>query len=257
MSLHDQAAMAFQQGRRPEAERLCGLILAAAPKDWLGHTILGLIRHDQGRHADGLAHLNTALEARPDDPTLLYNRGNAHFALGHSPAALTDYDRSVALNPGFAPAWNNRANALRALDRLPEAIASYGRVLNLDPGAAPIRQNRAELYWQMGRFGEALADVETILRQQPGNAEAWRMRAGLLRAFGRVDEALASHAEAAARAPDNAAVWMDWGTLLWLERNALAEAREKIARRRPGSGGALWAGLPHASEAAGLRLDRL
>ena len=230
MSLHDQAATAFQQGQKQEAERLSGLLLAARPDDWLGHTILGLIRHEQGRHAEGLAHLDQALAGKPDDAVLLFNRGNAHFALGQVPQALADYDRSTALSPGFAPTWNNRGNALRSLGRLSDAVASYSRVLGLDPGALPVRRNRAELYWQMSRFGEALADIETILRQQPGDAEAWRMRGGVLRALGRMDEALASHAQAAAHAPAVAAIWMDWGNLLWLEQGALIEAREKIER---------------------------
>jgi predicted O-linked N-acetylglucosamine transferase (SPINDLY family) len=230
MSLHDQAAAAFQQGRRPEAERLCHLILATAPKDFLGHYLLGMIRQEQGRPAEGLTHYDRAVAARPGDPGLLYNRGNALFALGRMEAALADYDRSVALAPGVPAAWNNRGNTLWALGRLPEAIASYGRVLALDPGALPVRQNRAELYWLTQRFAEALADIEAILRQAPGLADAWRRRASLLRALGRIDEAMASCAEAVARDPRAAAAWLEWGSLLWLERGALAEAKNKIER---------------------------
>ena len=230
MSLHDQAAAAFQHGRRPEAERLAQLILATAPRDFLGHYLLGMIRHDQGRSAESLTHYDRAVKARPGDPGLLYNRGNALFAAGRMEEALADYDRSVALSPDVPSAWNNRANALRALGRLADAIASYGRVLALDPVALPVRQNRAELYWQTQRFAEALADIEIILRQAPGMAQAWVKRAALLRSLGRIDEALASYAEAAARNPNNAETWFQWGSVLWLERGALAQAREKIER---------------------------
>lgn len=230
MSLQDQAAQAFQQGHRDEAERLCGRILATQPGDWLAHTILGLIRHEAGQPAEGLAHLDRALAVKPDDAVLLFNRGNVHFALGQAVEALTDYDRSVALSPGFPPAWNNRGNVLRSLGRMGDAIASYSRVLGLDPRAMRVRQNRAEMLWQMHRFAEALTDVVAILREEPENADLWRMRAGLLRALGRVDEALAACAKAAACAPSDAANWMEWGTFLWLERNALLEAREKIER---------------------------
>ena len=127
-------------------------------------------------------------------------------------------------------AWNSRANALWALGRLPEASASDGRVVPLDPGALPVRQNRAELYWLTQRFAEALADIEAILRQAPGLADAWRRRASLLRALGRIDEAMASCGEAVARDPRAAAAWLEWGSLLWLERGALAEAKNKIER---------------------------
>jgi predicted O-linked N-acetylglucosamine transferase (SPINDLY family) len=230
MSLHDQAAMAFQQGRRPEAERLCGLILATAPEDFLGHFLLGLIDHDRQRFEEALGHYRRALATRPDDAMLLFNRGNTLFALGRTADALADYDRSVTLAAGFAPAWNNRANTLRALGRGSEAIASYGRVLALDPAALPVRQNRADLYWQMHRFAEALADYEIILRRNPGSADTWKKRGDLLRALGRVDAALGSYAEAAALDPEAAATWLQWGSVLWLERGALAEATAKVAR---------------------------
>jgi predicted O-linked N-acetylglucosamine transferase (SPINDLY family) len=238
---HDQAAMAFQQGRRAEAERLCGLILAAAPEDFLGHYLLGLIEHDRQGFDTALAHYGRALASRPDDPMLLFNRGNTLFALARTAEALADYDRSVALAAGFPPAWNNRANTLRAMGRLSEAIASYGRVLALDPAALPVRQNRADLYWQMHRFAEALADYEIILRQNPGNAEAWKSRGDLLRALGQVDAALGSYAEAVARDPNAAATWLQWGSVLWLERGALTEATAKVARAV-----ALDPGLPYA-----------
>jgi predicted O-linked N-acetylglucosamine transferase (SPINDLY family) len=228
--LQDQAATAFQQGQKQDAERLCRQLLAAQPEDWLAHTILGLIRQEGGRHDQALAHFGRALAARPEDGALWFNRGNVHFALGRLAEALADYDRSVTLAPGFANAWNNRANVLRALARLPEAVADLDRVLNLEPGALPVRQGRAEIYWQLGRFAEALADVEIILQHQPRNAGAWSMRAGLLRALGWVDEALAAQARAAECAPGDATIWMDWANMLWLERADLAEAREKIER---------------------------
>src|SRR5436190_23105624 len=107
---HDQAATAFQQGRPQEAERICGLILQAAPEDFLGHYLLGLVRHGQSRFDEALIHLDRAVAARPHDPTLLFNRGNNFFALGRIAEALADYDRSVALAPGFPLAWNNRGN---------------------------------------------------------------------------------------------------------------------------------------------------
>jgi len=236
-----QAATAFQQGRRQEAEQQCGLILAAAPDDFLGHYLLGLIRHDQQRFEEALAHYRRALETQPGDAMLLFNRGNTLFALDRTAEALADYDRSVALAAGFPPAWNNRANALRALGRLPEAIAAYGRVLALDPAALPVRQNRADLHWQMHRFDQALADYEAILRQDPGIADAWKKRGDLLRALGHIDAALASYAEAVARRPGDAATWLQWGSVLWLERGALAEAIAKVEQAVT-----LDPGLPYA-----------
>jgi predicted O-linked N-acetylglucosamine transferase (SPINDLY family) len=238
---HDQAAAAFQQGRPQEAERLCGQILQAAPEDFLGHYLLGLVRHGQGRFEEARPSLDKAVVARPKDPGLLYNRANNFFALGRLAEALADYDRSVSLAPELAPAWNNRGNAMRELGRLPEAIASYGRVLALDPASLPVRRNRADLYWQMHRFTEALADYEVMLRQQPGDADLWRRRGDLLRALGRIDAALDSYAEAVARDANFAGAWLQWGSLLWLERGALADALPRVERAV-----ALDPGLPYA-----------
>jgi predicted O-linked N-acetylglucosamine transferase (SPINDLY family) len=227
---HDQAAQAFQQGQPQETERLCGLILQAAPQDFLGHYLLGLVRHDQGRFEEALAHLGQAVALRPGDPRLHFNRGNTHYALGQRDAALADYDRCVALAPGFPPAWNNRGNALREMGRLTEAAASYTRVLAIDSAALPVRRNRAETNWQLQRVAEALADYEIMVRQEPGFADNWRRRGDLQRAMGQVDAALASYAEAVARDPNFAAAWLQWGSVLWLERGALAEALVRVER---------------------------
>jgi predicted O-linked N-acetylglucosamine transferase (SPINDLY family) len=239
--MHDEAATAFQQGKLDEAGRLCGLILSAAPEDFLGHYLLALTLSGQLRLGDSLVHFDRAAALQPGNPELHYNRGNALYALGRIEEALAAYDRAVMLAPGFAPAWNNRGNAMKALGRLPDAIASYDRVLRLDPLAVPVRRNRADLLLQMERFGEALAAYIAVLHQAPDMAEAWLGRGDALRAQGRIEEALACYGQAATRQPGMAQAWHRLALLEWLERGALGPAMAHLEKAL-----ALDPNLPHA-----------
>ena len=55
------------------------------------------------------------------------------LALGEVEPAITLLDRAVALDPGFAEAWNRRATVLFMIGRHEESIADIERVLVLEP----------------------------------------------------------------------------------------------------------------------------
>src|ERR1043166_2062008 len=69
----------------------------------------------------------------PLPPQALNQRGLAFLDQGQVEAALQDFERAIAAQPGFAVARNNRGRALALLGRAREALESFETALSLDP----------------------------------------------------------------------------------------------------------------------------
>ena len=108
-------AVAFhQRGELARAESEYLRVLVAKPGHGQTQRLLGILRHQQGRHAEALGWIDGALNSNPDDAEAHGNRGNVLLALGRAEEAVASYNRAIALVPtprtpattGAAPSWN-------------------------------------------------------------------------------------------------------------------------------------------------------
>src|SRR5207253_733638 len=79
-----------------------------------------------------------------------YNRGNAYAAKGDQPAAITDYDEAIKLDPRNAPALTNRGTAHSEQGDTDAALADFSAALKLSPRFASAYFNRANVYAAKG-----------------------------------------------------------------------------------------------------------
>ena len=117
--------------------------------------------------------------------------------------AADHYRRAIALEPGYAPAYNNLGTALRARDSVDEAVAAYERALSIAPTIPmrtttwptrcstagrtkprafpdrpavdpdrPTRNNLGIALMAEGKVDEAIAQFEEALRAEPGSARS-------------------------------------------------------------------------------------
>jgi DNA-binding winged helix-turn-helix (wHTH) protein/Tfp pilus assembly protein PilF len=141
-------------------------------------------------------------------------------------SARRDFERAIALNPGYAPAhqWlshlfhaqgragdalvqarlafetdpvsvaisDNLADALLAADRPEEALSQIDRTIELDPAYAPARLNRGRALLRLGRVDEAFGDFD--------HAAALGAPASLVRTYRAVANVAAGRPQAARRA---------------------------------------------------------
>jgi hypothetical protein len=142
----------------------------------------------------------TAAIERESVPVSLafYNRGLAYAAAGHSDRAAADYDRAIALDPGYYKARNNRGVLFADAGDFARAVEQYTRAIEIDAGAAVAFTNRCLAYGRRGLYAQALADLERALALDPGDAKAVLGRGNVLLLTGRQAEALADF-EAACR----------------------------------------------------------
>jgi predicted O-linked N-acetylglucosamine transferase (SPINDLY family) len=94
------------------------------------------------------------------------------LAANRKQEALASFERAVAADPAFAPAWANLGVTLWQLRRGDEAVAKFRRALELDPENADIRVNLGEGLALNGDYAEAIAVLEEALRRNPADTRA-------------------------------------------------------------------------------------
>ena len=74
-------------------------------------------------------------------------------------AALDDYDRVLARDPGFACCYYNKGNVYFRLKAWPEALEAYTQAIRQDPELAEAYFNRGLLFIYAGQKAQANADL--------------------------------------------------------------------------------------------------
>ncbi|MSP62104.1 MAG: VWA domain-containing protein [Myxococcales bacterium] len=140
-----QSAVDPGRGIAPISSSLLVLVLLALAPALAGFELLERPNPDveegnrllaAGKAAEALTAYDRALDARPDDPAIHYDRGAALYALGRLPEAQREFQRASeeSTDPSLrADAIYNMGNALLKQERPKEALAAYKRTLGLRP----------------------------------------------------------------------------------------------------------------------------
>ncbi len=116
-------------------------------------------------------------------------RSIAWYEKGHFPEALSDIDRSVALDPGDTAALHHRGNVLLALNRLEEARQDYERTLKIISEDGGLWNNYGIALDGLGRTNEALQAFRRATECKPPSESAFLGLAFEQIRFGRLDDA--------------------------------------------------------------------
>ena len=220
-----RAVELHQQGKLDQAEYI---YRAIAPSQ-TGHAdalhLLGLLKHQQGRNAEALDCITSAVKAKSTNFFAWSSLGLVHSSLRQPEQALVHYNKALAINPNYADALNNRGNVLRDLGRPAQALASYDQALAINPNAIETLYNRGNALAELGRMEEALAGFERTLALKPDLVEALTNRGGALLELKRPQEALASCDQAIALRPGDPVAHDNRGSAL----RALGRAAEAVA----------------------------
>jgi TolB-like protein/tetratricopeptide (TPR) repeat protein len=152
--------------------------------------------------------------------------------------ALAAFEKALALDPGYAPAWAGASIVLWLLEETgssdPElrrrAVAAADRAIALDPDLAEGYRARSllRLVYSYDWAG-AQADIERTLALSPGDTYAWSSYSALLRVLGRLPEALAASRKAIELDPLDA--W-SWDALGWNHHYSGQFDRARVALKR-------------------------
>jgi tetratricopeptide (TPR) repeat protein len=157
------------------------------------------------------------------------NLGQALWADGRRDEAIAQYQRAVALQPAWAPAYFSLGNALREAGRPAEALTALERAVALDPTHARARYSLGTTLVTLGRPREAIEQLRQAVAALPEFADAHRALGIALATDGRLADARQAFATAVRLAPDSAEAHNDLGVAL-ARAGELAAAVEHFER---------------------------
>jgi tetratricopeptide (TPR) repeat protein len=103
-----------------DSETLWSHALAVSPSA-IAHAKLGIVRDEQGRTEEAIAHYRAALALHPDMPDAYNDWGIALARQGRWDDAVEQYRKALVLQPGSVEARLNLAAALERLGKSGEA----------------------------------------------------------------------------------------------------------------------------------------
>jgi predicted O-linked N-acetylglucosamine transferase (SPINDLY family) len=208
------AFSAYHAGKLVDAEQLCQQIVNAKPDLFDALHLLAVVQSSLGKKDAALSSYDRALAVRPDFAEALFNRGVALQELQRFEEALASYDRALTGGLDSAEAYSNRGNTLKELERFEESLESYDRALAARPDFAEALCNRGVTLHELKRFEAALASYDRALALRPDFAEAHSNRGNTLKELKRFDEALESYDRALSIRPDSADALFNRGITL-------------------------------------------
>lgn len=132
-----------------------------------------------GETSEAIREATLAIELDPE-PGAYLNRANAYLIRGRDAEALADFNRSIELEPDFAPTYYNRGSALMHLNRFDEAAADFTRAIELSPEFSTAYLQRGVTRFYQNRYDEAIRDFDRTIELEPRAADAYYNRAQCL-----------------------------------------------------------------------------
>ncbi|HPA76528.1 MAG TPA: tetratricopeptide repeat protein [Deltaproteobacteria bacterium] len=133
----------------------------------------------------------------PQDRALLYgNLGQALLRAGRPGEALKALDEALELDPGQQEAEKYRNLAIAQLEKGKAAIAQFMKEIATDPGNLAALRSLAVLHVMLGDFDAGLDAAQKVLSREPENPDNHYNIACILARQGRRGEALQSLARA-------------------------------------------------------------
>src|SRR5258708_2618047 len=136
----------FRAGRYNESAEICvGILAGNADNPEINH-LLGFIRFNQGKSADGIAMLKSAVSAPNATAEMHNNYGALLNQLGRTDEAIAAFNRALALKPNYVDALNNLGIVYREATTPDAAIAPFKRAVELTPALPHIKANLRSAY---------------------------------------------------------------------------------------------------------------
>jgi tetratricopeptide (TPR) repeat protein len=213
-----QAAEAMRAGNLDQAGDGFASIVKDAPLFAEAYLNLGLVREEQGRHADAIASFKKALELKPRLKGANLFLGVAQFRSNQMDSAIVALHKETAAYPKDANAWmwlgvvelekGDGQGAADALDRAarlsPDNVdilyhrgrahlfvsnESYARMFKADPKSWRVRELLAEANASAERHMDAIAEYEAAIKLAPNEPRLHEDLGTQYRLAGKIQEA--------------------------------------------------------------------
>lgn len=148
---------------------------------------------DKGDYPAAITEYENAMRVDPKLAAAYNNRGNRYDDLGKSREALADYNKAIELDSKYAFAYNNRGSTYHKLEQYDKALADYDKAIELDPKYATAYNNRGITYRKLKQYDKAIADYNKAIELDPKFAITYYNRGNSYFDLKQYDKALADY----------------------------------------------------------------
>ncbi len=162
----------MRQGRLAEAIDSLNTAIRLHPQFGQAFNNRGYVKHLMADIDGAAKDYDRSVRLDPENPDEYYNRGLFRLKIQDLAGAIADYTRAIEINPRFAGAFHDRGRAYLAQAKLDEAHRDFDRAIELDPELFVSYGNRGLVRILQGRDAEAEADFAQYLQHAGGNRDA-------------------------------------------------------------------------------------
>jgi tetratricopeptide (TPR) repeat protein len=212
------------------------------PDSWMAHNYFGLEHLKQGKLDEAMAQFQKALAIKPGFVDGQDNLGIVLLQKGRVDEAITQFHKALEIKPGYPDACNSLGIALMQKGRVDEAIASYKEALRSKPNYADAHYNLGIALLGEGRVGQAISQYQEALEIKPDYVDAHNNLGAALLQQGKVEEAISHFQKALQINPESAKAHLNLGLAL-LKKGNVREATvqfQKTLEIKPDDADALF-----------------
>lgn len=118
----------------------------------------GNLKFRNGDFPSAIEFYSRDLDANPDNPSSLNNRGLAKSKSGNEEGAIADYSQAIEKKQDYAVAYNNRGFAKIEISDYRGAIEDFTSAIRFRPGYSNAFNNRAVANWAVKEKKNACED---------------------------------------------------------------------------------------------------
>lgn len=251
-----QATQAMRSGDLTQAGNGFESVTKSAPQFAEAYLNLGLVREEQGRHADAITNFKKALQLKPRLRGANLFIGVAEFRSNQLDSAILALKKETAASPKDATAWmwlgvvqlekGDGPGAAAALDKAAElspdnvdilyhrgrahllvSNQSYAKMFEADPKSWRVRQLLAEANASAERHLDAIAEYELAIKLAPNQPRLHEELGTQYRLAGKLPEAEQAYLKELEIDPQNVTAQYKLGVLA-IEKGEAARAKELI-----------------------------
>ena len=171
--LTQMASILAGAGKPDHALRLLDKAIARAPDKGEPYFSKGMILLNQKHVPEAEQAVKEGLRHAPDSAVGYYYLGRISVESGNADQALESFERAVAVNPAFEPAYLAQAAFHETRHDREKAIVVLQLYLQrVNPNNKEARQHLVQLHVAAKDYPAALAELERLLKDNPGNLDA-------------------------------------------------------------------------------------
>jgi serine/threonine protein kinase len=176
-----------------------------------------------------LSDFNRSIQLQPKMAESHNERSQVRSRLKDYQGALTDINEALRLRPNWADAYYQRASVQDDLDNVPQAIADLNKSLSIEANNSLALIHRGNLYLKQNNKLQALQDFNAGIKLDSQSSYGYMSRASLFNTTNKKNQAIADYDQAIKIDPENIYYHHQRG-ILHQETNNKAKAKADFQR---------------------------